>query len=286
VGAKIEVLSGERNPSEPNAQLEIDKSAAEPGPEGIVHHNAATEVLQSSSAGSHTGQVLNEAHSSLSGKARTSSRAGAATDTPRPSSSKHTSENTWITISHNIGSIFKTASDLFWPIIATLLFLIVTPILIRGTSVGWPLSKLTTPMGTFVLSLVSKLTDFVLDWGADTVWEVVHWGPLLRKGEELLTFLAFTSGLGSWLSLVLFRPDRSSKDSEKVEDSHTEQCRHIPGSGQSGLHEPSARNIQNGEAKSYIEVSKRPENEASRVRLRSFRLWSLLRCVSINAKII
>ena len=68
-------------------------------------------------------------------------------------------------------------------------------------------------MGTFVLSLVSKLTDFVLDWGGDAVWEIVLWGPLLKKGEELLTFLTFTSDVDGWLSLILFRPRRPSQDS-------------------------------------------------------------------------
>jgi hypothetical protein len=66
-------------------------------------------------------------------------------------------------VSKRIKTVIETIFHLFWPIIATILFAIVTPILVRGASVGSPLSKLSPPMGTFLLSVFSKLTDFVLD---------------------------------------------------------------------------------------------------------------------------
>ncbi|KAE9379810.1 hypothetical protein N431DRAFT_458803 [Stipitochalara longipes BDJ] len=277
VGAKTEVLSGEGKISKANAAQEVNGSSAKLEPEYIVQHNAAKEVLQNSPLGHLAGQVLDEANPRLSSKSKTASKTGAAMGTTNLTSSKPTSEYNWTNICHNLSHIFKTVSHLFWPIIATLLFLIVAPILIRGTSVGWPLSKLTPPMGTFILSLFSKLTDFVLDWGADTVWEMVHWGPLLRKGEELLTFLAFTSDIDGWVRLIFFRSGWSSKDFEKRKHSHIEQHCDLSGSRQSGPNESSTRNLQTGKAKSFIEVSKAPGKDASRFHVRYFRLWSLFR---------
>jgi hypothetical protein len=80
------------------------------------------------------------------------------------------------------------ACSLLWPIAATILVVGVASISLSGDSPNWPLARITPPMGVFLLSVFSKLTDFFFEWASDTVWEKMQWGPLMKGGEKVVDF--------------------------------------------------------------------------------------------------
>lgn len=131
----------------------------------------------------------------------------------------------------------------------------------------------------------------MLEWSTDTVWEMVHWGPLLKNGEELLTFLALTSGVDGWVRLIFFGGldffhwTKSDKDLEKAKGSHIEQNCDASRNHHLGAQGPPKRNLQTGQAKSSKEVPKAAKKRAFWFYLGSFRVWSLVRYVLVGVRI-
>jgi hypothetical protein len=105
------------------------------------------------------------------------------------------------------------AFSLPWPIAATILLIVVASITLRANSLNWPLARITPSAGIFLLAVFSKLTDFFFEWAADTVWEKMQWGPLMKGGEKLLTFLTLSAGLKGWMAILFLRHRPSATDS-------------------------------------------------------------------------
>lgn len=104
------------------------------------------------------------------------------------------------------------AFSLPWPITATILLIIVASITLRANSLNWPLARITPSTGIFLLTVFSKLTDLFFEWAADTVWEKMQWGPLMKGGEKLLTFLTLSAGLKGWIAILFLHHMPSATD--------------------------------------------------------------------------
>jgi hypothetical protein len=170
--------------------------------------------------------------------------------------------------------LFRQVWILKWPIFAVILFVVVTPVIINGTSPSWPLSQLSPAKGTLLLSIYSKLTDFVLEWGTDTMWEMMTWGPLLQKGEEMLTFLALTSGIDGWLQLIFFRPGKKNgqeTESGEVAGSNNGERANNPLVAAPQTIPPSG-NVQSSQE--TVQSAEKTSRRRSRMNVRA---WSLIR---------
>jgi hypothetical protein len=86
-----------------------------------------------------------------------------------------------------------------WHLLCTIIFTLVVSFSITANSVIGPLTTLTPSMGTLLLNLFSKGTDFALGLAVGASWEVIQWGPMMKEsGERLLTYFLMTCGFKGW----------------------------------------------------------------------------------------
>lgn len=96
-------------------------------------------------------------------------------------------------------------------ILSILVIFLVAFFSLSANKASGPLLHLSPQLGTFVLSLFSKATDYAFEASAEVVWKRIQWGPLITGGEQLLSYFVMTGGFESWVKTVLYA--RPSKDS-------------------------------------------------------------------------
>ncbi|KAH7360947.1 hypothetical protein BKA65DRAFT_577974 [Rhexocercosporidium sp. MPI-PUGE-AT-0058] len=102
----------------------------------------------------------------------------------------------------------KTFSSYCWsmkgPISLVVVYLITSSIIVTASDVNGPLARLGVTGGFLVLNILALLNNYALVAAGDKVWEYVQWGPLMRHGQNLTTFLALStsSGIGGWLRII------------------------------------------------------------------------------------
>ena len=116
---------------------------------------------------------------------------------------------------HTIGAQFIV----YLPIVlATLLFVVVTYITLSSTitPLQSPLAKMSPQIGTFLLSLLAKGTDYAFQAVFDLVREKIQWGPLLNRGSNMLSFLTMGSSFSGWRKALLRRKNSPGSTSNTI----------------------------------------------------------------------
>lgn len=109
-------------------------------------------------------------------------------------------------------SLLHTLHFLSTPIVATVIFILVTWITMTGTHRSGPLAHLRPAYGFLVLNLLSKATDYAFEAAVKMTWEEVLWGPLLQRkksrgrgrGEWLVSFFVLVSEWSAWTRVLAF----------------------------------------------------------------------------------
>ncbi|KAG9229454.1 hypothetical protein BJ875DRAFT_488901 [Amylocarpus encephaloides] len=103
--------------------------------------------------------------------------------------------------------VYRTSSQYISIILATLLFILVSYIVLTSISshLNSPLLKISPQLGTFLLTVLSKLTDYAFGSIANKVRQKIQWGPLLAKSSNMLTFFTMGSSVGGWWKVLLHR---------------------------------------------------------------------------------
>lgn len=94
------------------------------------------------------------------------------------------------------------------PISLIVLFVITTPIILTSSDLNGPLARLGVTYGFLVLNILAILNNYAIVAATDRAWESLPWGPLLRDGQELTTFLALStsSGMSGWIRILFTSP--------------------------------------------------------------------------------
>jgi hypothetical protein len=202
-GQGAEPLSSSDGNSAPNANSQAATSCEEPLPQPEAITSAPQLVAEASENAQHPPASI------ASGELHSSDQATAPSSITRETSRKSPKA----AHSTSLKRFIPRAFSLPWPIAATILLIVVASITLRANSLNWPLARITPSTGIFLLTVFSKLTDFFFEWAADTVWEKMQWGPFMKGGEKLLTFLTLSAGLKGWMAILFLRHRPSATDS-------------------------------------------------------------------------
>jgi hypothetical protein len=95
-------------------------------------------------------------------------------------------------------------------LLSTLLFLLTCYLTLSSitSNTTSPLLRLSPQLGTFLLSVLSKLTDYGFQAVASSVREKVQWGVLIQKGGNMLGFLTMGASVSGWRKVLLRKRGR------------------------------------------------------------------------------
>ncbi|KAL5326497.1 hypothetical protein ACEPPN_004183 [Leptodophora sp. 'Broadleaf-Isolate-01'] len=90
------------------------------------------------------------------------------------------------------------------PVSLVVVYLVTSIIITTSSDVNGPLARLGVTGGFLVLNILALLNNYALVAAGDKAWSSVQWGPLMRHGQNLTTFLALSasSGVGGWLRII------------------------------------------------------------------------------------
>jgi hypothetical protein len=105
----------------------------------------------------------------------------------------------------NLNPLLHALSSHIPLLLSTLLFLLTTYLTLSSTTLPStsPLVRLSPQIGTFLLSLLSKLTDYGFQAVASSVREKVQWGVLIKKGGNLLGILTMGASFDGWWKVLM-----------------------------------------------------------------------------------
>lgn len=88
---------------------------------------------------------------------------------------------------------------------AIFLYIFISSITMTAENLSGVLSSISTTNGIILLNVLGLLYTYAFTALADELWEKIQWGPLLKRGEPLLTFITLSAGWDIWWKVLLRR---------------------------------------------------------------------------------